>query len=123
MEKKTSVLIVDDDETFCRFLAETVEGHEMRADWTTDGFEGYEMSLDRDYDLYIVDVRMPLVFGNELAEDIRADKPKAKIILISAFPDNELERLSKKLKVSLLPKPFSPSRLLQEITRVLAGSS
>lgn len=118
-----NVLIVDDDETFCRFLAETVESNEMQADWTTDGFEGYEMSLDRDYDLYIVDVRMPLIFGNELAEDIRADKPKAKIILISAFADNELERLSKKLKVSLLSKPFSPARLRQEIARVLGEGS
>ena len=123
METKVSVLIVDDDETFCRFLAETLEVNEMRAEWTTDGFEGYEKSLDRDYDLYIVDVRMPLVFGTELAEDIRADKPDAKIILISAFPDNELERLSKKLNVSLLSKPFPPGRLMQEVARILGENS
>ena len=123
MEKKRRVLIVDDDETFCRFLAETLEGHALQAEWTTDGFEGYEMSLDCDYDLYILDMRMPLVFGTELIEDIREDKPDARIILISAFPDDELQRLSKKLNVSLLPKPFSPRHLIEKVTQLLGEDS
>jgi CheY-like chemotaxis protein len=37
------------------------------------------MSRDGDYDLFIVDVRMPLMLGTELAEEIRIDKPAAKM--------------------------------------------
>ena len=114
-----SVLIVDDDPIFCRFLAETLEAKEMDAEWTTDGLKGFELSLDRDFDLFIIDVRMPLIFGTELAEEIRADNPKAKIILISAFADDALKQFSKKLNVSMLSKPFAPERLLQEVEKTL----
>jgi DNA-binding response OmpR family regulator len=114
-------LIIDDDETFCLFLAETLEGKGMKAAWTTDAFVGYEMSLRQPYDLFILDVRMPLVFGTELAEDLRNDNPKAKIILISAFADDVLRRLSERLGVSLLSKPFSAECLLQEVDKILGA--
>jgi DNA-binding response OmpR family regulator len=39
------VLVVDDDETFCRFLAEILEAQGMEAVWTTNGLVSYEMSL------------------------------------------------------------------------------
>lgn len=42
------VLIIDDDAIFCECLAETLQRKGIEAEWTTDGFGGYEMSLDRD---------------------------------------------------------------------------
>ena len=49
------VLIIDDDRTFCELLAETLEEKGIEVEWTTDGFGGYEMSLDQPYDLFILD--------------------------------------------------------------------
>jgi DNA-binding response OmpR family regulator len=119
---KLKVLIVDDDPIFCRFVAEVLEIEQIKSDWTTDGLKGYEMSLDGDYDIFIVDVRMPLILGTELAEEIRTDKPVAKIILISAFPDDALKRSSERLHVSLLSKPFSAPQLMQAVKKLLANN-
>jgi two-component system response regulator RegA len=119
MNREMNVLIVDDDETFCRMLAETLEREGIRVKWTTDGFTGYEISLYRDFDLFILDVRMPLILGTELAEEMREDNPNARVILISAFADEELAETCKRLGVSLLSKPFSADRLLEEITKTL----
>jgi DNA-binding NtrC family response regulator len=113
------ILVIDDDETFCRLLVEILEEMGMRAVWTTNGLTGYEMLARDDYDLCIIDVRMPLVLGTELAEAIREDYPRIKIILASAFADQALHDYARRLGVLLLSKPFSPSRLLDTVERAL----
>ena len=116
------VLIVDDDETFCQLLAEVLEGKGMNVVWTTDGLEGYEMSLYEAYDLFILDQRMPLIFGTELVQELKKDNPEAKIILISAFADEVLQNKSQSLGVPVLSKPFSAKRLLQLVENALGHS-
>ena len=116
------VLIVDDDETFCKLLAEVLEGRGIDVSWTTDGLEGYEMSLSEPYDLFILDQRMPLVLGTELVEELKQDNPGAKIILISAFADTALQNETQSFGVPLLSKPFSAKRLLQAVDSILGDS-
>jgi DNA-binding NtrC family response regulator len=115
-------LVVDDDETFCQFLAEVLEGRGIEVSWTTDGLKGYETSLYESFDLFILDQRMPLVLGTELVEELKHDNPKAKIILISAFADQTLQDETKNFGVPLLSKPFSAQRLLQAVENILASS-
>ena len=117
------VLIVDDDETFCQLLAEVLEDKGMQVVWTTDGLAGYEKSLYESYDLFILDERMPLVLGTELVEDLKRDNPYAKVILISAFADEALQKRSQRLGVPLLSKPFEAERLLEVVQRTLASPS
>jgi DNA-binding response OmpR family regulator len=116
------VLIVDDDETFCRFLAEVLEDKGIQVVWTTDGLAGYEKSLYESFDLFILDERMPLVLGTELVEDLKNDNPQAKIILISAFADKALQKQSQRLGVPLLSKPFAVERLLDLVEGALDSS-
>jgi DNA-binding response OmpR family regulator len=115
------VLIVDDDETFCRLLAEVLGNRGIQVVWTTDGLLGYEKSLYEPYDLFILDERMPLVLGTELIEDLKKDNPQAKIILISAFADEELQKRTQSLGVPLLSKPFAAERLLEMVEGTLGN--
>ncbi len=117
------VLVVDDDETSCRLLAEVLESKGINVAWTTDGLEGYAASLYESFDLFILDQSMPLILGTELIEELRKDNPRAKIILTSAFADEALQICSQDLGVPLLSKPFSPTRLLQLVESALAGAS
>lgn len=116
------VLVIDDDETFCRLLVEILESKGMETVWTTDGPAGYEMSTKNSYDLVIIDVRMPLVLGTDLAEALIKKKPQANIILVSAFPDEDLRKTSRSLGAPLLSKPFSTHRLLEAVDQALSGS-
>jgi len=116
------VLVIDDDETFCRLLVEILESKGIETVWTTDGSAGYEMSTKNSYDLVIIDVRMPLVLGTDLAEALKKKKPQANIILVSAFPDEDLRKNSISLGAPLLSKPFSADRLLEAIDQTLNGS-
>ena len=116
------VLIVDDDETTCQLLVKVLSHQGMDADWTTDSLAGYDLSLHHPYDLFILDVRMPLLLGTDLAEGLKKEQPRAKIMLISAFADEGLEQTAKHLGVFLLSKPFTPARLLQVTAEVLGQS-
>jgi DNA-binding response OmpR family regulator len=112
-------LIVDDDETSCRLLVKVLKSKGLDAEWATDGLTGYQMSIHGHYDLFVLDVRMPLLLGTELAEGLKKENPGAKIILISAFADEALRQAAVNLGVALLSKPFTPDRLLQKTAEVL----
>src|SRR5690242_21326663 len=76
------ILVIDDDEIFCRLLVEIIEDWGAGTNWTTNGLVGYEMISKHAYDLCIIDVRMPLILGTELADAMREDFPEIKVILI-----------------------------------------
>jgi CheY-like chemotaxis protein len=84
------ILVIDDDEIFCRLLVEIIEDWGAGTNWTSNGLAGYEMMSKHAYDLCIIDVRMPLILGTELADAMREDFPEVKVILISAFADESL---------------------------------
>jgi CheY-like chemotaxis protein len=117
------ILVVDDDETFCRLLVEILEGMGLNAAWTTSGLAGYAMITEaNDVELCIIDVRMPLVLGTDLVEAIREDCPDVKIILASAFADETLQAYAKRMGILLLSKPFTPSLLLATVELALSES-
>lgn len=116
------VLVVDDDEIFCRFLVEALEDAGMSAIFTTNGLEAYELLNCEPYDLCIIDVRMPLVLGTELAEAIKQDYPRAKIILISAFADQALQEYARRKGIFLLSKPFTKLQLFDTVHFALRDS-
>jgi CheY-like chemotaxis protein len=80
------VLVVDDDEIFCRFLVEVLEEVGIVAASVTDGFAAFDLVNRVAYDVCIIDVRMPLILGTELAEAITELHPRTKFILASALP-------------------------------------
>ncbi|MGE0683065.1 MAG: response regulator [Candidatus Binatia bacterium] len=112
-------LIVDDDETSCKLLAKVIKSKGLEVDWTTDSLTGYKLSLENPYALIILDVRMPLLLGTEIAEGLKKENSTAKIILISAFADETLRKAAEGLDAVLLSKPFTPDRLLETASTLL----
>ena len=114
------VLIVEDDETFCAFLTQTLQsqGHEVVS--ATDSLDGYQKAWSYSYELIILDVRMPGLLGTEIAAALKQKNPSAKIILISAFADGVLREAASNLGTAVLSKPFSPADLFQAIDKTIS---
>jgi CheY-like chemotaxis protein len=93
----------------------------MEAVWTRNDVTGYEMSTRDPYDLYIIDVRMPVLLGTELAEALKSENPRAKIILLSAFADAALQKISAKIGARLLS--VSAKVLLKMVGKSLRDES
>jgi len=96
-------LIVDDDETFCQLLAETLERQGMEVEWTTESPTGYELAFRRHYDLCILDVRMPLLDGITCLNRIHHRHPDVKVVMLSASEDPMLMEL-----LSMAAGPVAP---------------
>ena len=116
------VLVIDDDEIFCRLLVEILESKGIETTSTTDGLAGYELLIRDRFDLFIIDVRMPLILGTELAEAIKETNAQARIILASAFADSKLGEFAAKNGIFLLSKPFNLERLFETLEQALPGS-
>jgi DNA-binding response OmpR family regulator len=119
VHREMKILIVDDDKAFCQFLSEILEKKGHAVDSTSYGVEGYKMSQRKFYDLFIFDVRMPLLTGTELAEGLRQQSPATKIILISAFADETLQHTANSIGVPLLSKPFATEAFLDLVMKTI----
>ena len=69
------VLIVDDDQASCRFMAEVLAGAGYRVEWTTDDDGAIERVHRSAYSLVIADVTMPAVSGTEIVADLGRVRP------------------------------------------------
>lgn len=113
------ILIVDDDKTFCQLLVEVLESSGYDVDWTNHALRAFKLSQRSYYDLFVFDVRMPVILGTELAEGLKEQSPGAKIILISAFADSTLSTAANKLGLPLLSKPFTTEDLLDLVDKTI----
>ncbi len=88
----TSVLLVDDQEVFrraARALVRSVAQFDVVAEAGT-GEEAVELSARLRPDLVVMDVRLPGMSGIDATRRILADRPGARVLLISTHELGEL---------------------------------
>jgi len=83
-------LIIDDDETVRELLQRTLEGVGFNTEMASNGKEGLE-SLERDFDLIILDLSMPVMDGFEFLSEFAKRKfdRKPHVFIFSAMELDE----------------------------------
>ncbi len=111
------MLVVDDDEMMCKATLESLKDIGIDADWTMDGESAVEMvkkrhSLHDDYQIILLDWKLPGIDGIETAKRIRGEISDVSILLISAYDWSEIEKEAREAGVSgFIPKPLFKSTL------------
>lgn len=112
------VLIIDDDAELCEELQEILgdEGYDVEA--TTDSVKGAGL-IDKDnYDIAILDFKMPHLTAVDILKQVKIRGRKTKFLLISGRPFIEKtlkeEGLSE-LVSGIINKPFNADVLLEKI--------
>ena len=126
----TEVLVVDDDTILLETAKDALESLGAAAEVSASAEEAYERMVrrhreGRDYDVIILDWKMPGTDGVELARKIRKtagiDVP---ILLISAYDWSDLEETAREAGANgFISKPLFRSRLYDRISQVLGVSS
>ena len=124
------VLIVDDDEILLQTAADTLKSLGANAEQASDGLTALGMikhrhDLGNDYNVIIVDWKMPELDGVETISRIRseidADVP---ILLISAYDWSDIEDRAKAAGVNgFITKPLFRSTLYDKINNLIGKES
>lgn len=121
----TKVLVVDDDQESRELLSEvlTTNGYAVGL---VENAEAAQALLDQDeeYRIVIADLRMPDGSGLELLKELRRQRSKREVILMSSFISGPERKLALELGVdALLEKPFRLSELLELVAGLVNGKS
>lgn len=110
--KKENMLVVEDEKIMREALVDYFSEEGLKVDTAVDGDKAIESYNYKDYDIMIIDLRLPGRDGLSLLDDIKVKHPDAKVIIITAYPSVETEKEAlRKGAIEYLQKPFEMSYL------------
>ncbi len=118
------VLIVDDEVPIRRTLKEILEFEKFQVDEACDGLECLVQLKKTQYDVILMDIKMPKMDGMEALERIQTLAPDTPVVMISGHAniDTAVEAV-KKGAFDFISKPPDLNRLLITVRNALDKSS
>ena len=92
MKKKTRVLIVDDNITFCQNVADILELKGYETVSVHDGAKALEAVKGDGFDLVLMDIKMPIMNGVKTVKKIKKIAPQSPVIMMTAYSVEDLIR-------------------------------
>ena len=80
---KIRVLLVDDEEEFVSTLAERLSLRGIEADWVTNAAEALRQVERENYDLAVLDVKIPKISGLKLKAKMEEMRPGMKFLFLT----------------------------------------
>ena len=112
---KQKVLIVDDNTTNIKFIADTLKELEyISIVFATNGYKAIEIVKSQEIDLILMDINMPELDGFETVKKMDTSIP---VIYVTALDDKKsvLKAFDNK-GVDYITKPFYPQELISRVT-------
>jgi DNA-binding NtrC family response regulator len=114
-------LVIDDEEIMLESCRRILARRGLSVDTERDPFAGRERALSGDYDLLLLDVRMPDLDGFEILREVRERRPDVEVIMITGYSSIGSAVQAVKLGAfDYLPKPFTPEELWSRVDVALA---
>jgi two-component system OmpR family response regulator len=118
------ILLVEDDSKIAAFIVKGLKAEGYAVDHAADGENGLHLALTEPYDAAIIDLMLPKLDGLSLIEQMRREKIKTPVIILSA--KGSVDDRVKGLHTGgddYLTKPFSFSELLARVQALIRRSS
>lgn len=113
-------LIVEDQDEYARFIAGGLQSNGFAVDLEMDGEKALWKAKTTDYDLILLDIRLPRKSGIEVLGELRKKKNKTPCILTTVESEIETKVRSFELGADdYLVKPFAMSELIARVHAVL----
>src|SRR6187200_1339414 len=114
------ILVVDDDLEIRKLLARYIEGQGFRVQLAASCRELREKLATHQVDLIVLDVMLPDGSGLDLCRDLRSERSKVPIILLTALKEDVDRIIGLEIGADdYLGKPFNPRELVARIRAVL----
>jgi CheY-like chemotaxis protein len=120
------LLVIDDEPFIGRIVRLEFEQGPYEVSVASDGDEGLAfLRAHPDVDLVLLDVNMPARSGLDVLEEARRDPALGKVpfvVLTAAGQSAYAERARALGAAAFLTKPFSPKKLLRQVTAILGDA-
>jgi DNA-binding NtrC family response regulator len=120
MWSEARILVVDDEPVVCRSCREILvpDGHEVYAAYT--GAEALRQIENADFDVALVDLKIPGCGGLSLVRAIRKASPQTEVVVITGYPSIENAKESIRLGAfDYVIKPFAPETVRSVVSQAL----
>ena len=120
MEKQARIILVDDDESIRKTMKTILEDEGYIVDLATTGNEAIEMTQEQNYNIALLDIRLPDMEGVELLKLMKDNVPRTRKIMVTGYPSmqNAITALNKKADAYLV-KPVNVEKLLELVKEQL----
>ena len=114
------ILVIEDEQDLASLLVLHLSELPARMEVANDGETGLALALSSDWDVIVLDLRLPKMGGLDVCREVRAHKPAVPILMLTAR-SSELDRvLGLELGADDYPtKPFSILELQARIKALL----
>ncbi len=137
-----NILIIEDELMTATAVKEALELNGMTAEIAEDGMKGLELIKKNDYDLVLLDLKMPKLSGEEVLREIRKIRPYVFVIIYTNFsefadikalanigidgyvnkgPDSDLNELVNIIKSKLEPFSIDDMGAIMEEAKIKEG--
>ena len=116
--KPISLLYIEDDSDIQEIYLDSIKEEVESVDLAYDGEEGYEAYCSLKPDIILLDINMPKLDGLSLAKKIRETDSNVKIIITTAYA--EQEKLLQAIELYLIKyilKPIDPTALKEALRK------
>jgi len=119
------VLVVDDDEGIQRFAARVLRQAGYDVVTASDGLEAIRVvETQPRFDLFVLDVMMPGMRGDELARRLHDRDPSIKVLYFTGYADQFFAlRPTLRENESVLVKPVTMSEFLEAVSHRIGRSA
>jgi len=112
------VLIIDDDKELCEEMAEALKSEKYNVQTAFNGKSGKDIIEKDNFDIVILDYKMPDFDGIEILKTINRKRSAAKVLIMSGRP--AIDKLLKDENLSefvtdIISKPASAEALIEKI--------
>ncbi len=122
--KNMRILLIDDDEWIRDSLSLFFEGEGCNLKALESAGEGLKMLKNENYDIIIVDYRLPDMDGLKFFKRIQESHPNAFKLLITAYGSKELLSKAREMGIhDFIEKPFTSETIESSLSRLIKESS
>ena len=110
------VLVVEDDRSVGQYVKRGLEEQRIQADLVTDGMEALERASQAEYDVVVLDLRLPSLSGQEILRTLRDRGIDTPILVLTA--QDAVESKVQALRTGAddyVTKPFAFEELLARV--------
>jgi putative two-component system response regulator len=119
-EAEATILIVDDEDAIRSMLTRKLEADGYRCEAASDGKEALYKAFMKDFDVVLMDIKMPGLSGMEALPQMVTDHPDTCVIMITAVTDAKTAVEAMKLGAyDYVTKPFDLDDLSMRVRRAL----